>query len=649
MKRPRRITRRQFVSAAAAAAGASVLPGSDFKWAAQDPVVDASQAPENRNPRERVPWATEPFPLRQVRLLDGPFRDGMETNTKWLLSLPSDRLLHTFRITAGLQTSAQPLGGWEKPDCELRGHFTGHYLSACALTHASTGNDEVKAKANSMVAELAKCQQANKNGYLSAFPEDLFGRLRTLQKVWAPFYTYHKIMAGHLDMYLYCGNEQALSTVEAMAGWVSKWHESISDEHMQRILQTEYGGMNEVFCNLYAVTGKPYYLDMAGLFEKRMFFDPLAAHRDELKGLHANTHIPQVIGAARRYELTADERYRNIASYFWDEVTSERTYCTGGTSNEEHWRTDPGRLASELGENTEECCCAYNMLKLTRHIFGWTADPRAMDYYERVLMNHRLGTQDGDGMKSYFLPLGSGYWKYFNTAYDSFWCCTGTGAEEFAKFGDTIYFHDERGIFVNLFIPSEVNWPEKNVHLHQETRFPEQEGTTLVVHTQKPTVMALNVRIPYWAPRGGSLRLNGTPLPVFSSPSSYLSVNRAWNDGDRLELELPMSLHVETIPDDPSLQAVMYGPLVLAGRLGSQKPTPTMTYVGYDTSPGGSPVPAPQMKASSTGPASWVESVSGQVLTFRTTGQAESVTLTPLYKLFGERYAVYWNVTNKTV
>jgi len=300
MKRPRRITRRQFVSAAAAAAGASVLPGSDFKWAAQDPVVDASQAPENRNPRERVPWATEPFPLRQVRLLDGPFRDGMETNTKWLLSLPSDRLLHTFRITAGLQTSAQPLGGWEKPDCELRGHFTGHYLSACALTHASTGNDEVKAKANSMVAELVKCQQANKNGYLSAFPEDLFGRLRTLQKVWAPFYTYHKIMAGHLDMYLYCGNEQALSTVEAMAGWVSKWHESISDEHMQRILQTEYGGMNEVLCNLYAVTGKPYYLDMAGLFEKRMFFDPLAAHRDELKGLHANTHIPQVIGAARR-------------------------------------------------------------------------------------------------------------------------------------------------------------------------------------------------------------------------------------------------------------------------------------------------------------------------------------------------------------
>jgi DUF1680 family protein len=456
-------------------------------------------------------------------------------------------------------------------------------------------------------------------------------------------------MAGHLDMYIYCGNDQALSTVEGMAGWVSKWHESISDEHMQRILQTEYGGMNEVLCNLYAVTGKPSYLDMAGLFEKRMFFDPLAAHRDELKGLHANTHIPQVIGAARRYELTGDERYRTIASYFWDEVTSERTYCTGGTSNEEHWRTDPGKLASELDQNTEECCCAYNMLKLTRHIFGWKADPRTMDYYERVLFNHRLGTQDADGMKSYFLPLGSGYWKYFNTPYDSFWCCTGTGAEEFAKFGDTIYFHDERGIFVNLFIPSELNWPEKNLHLRQETGFPEQEGTTLIVHTQKPTEMAVNIRIPYWATRGGSLKLNGAPLPVFASPSSYLSVNRAWKDGDRLELELPMSLHVETIPDDPTLQALMYGPLVLAGRLGSQKPTPTMTYVGYDTSPGGSPVPVPPMRASSTDPASWVESESGQALTFRAASEGESVKLMPLYKLFDERYAVYWKVTSKTV
>jgi uncharacterized protein len=648
MKSVNRITRRKFISAAAATAGASVLPGHALTLAAQDPVVDAVATKGKSSSRERVGWNLEPFPLQQVRLLEGPFKVGMETNIKWMLSLPSDRLLHTFRITAGLPSSAQPLGGWEKPDCELRGHFTGHFLSACALTYASTGDEKIKTKANEMVAELAQCQRAHKDGYLSAFPEDLFGRLRTLQKVWAPFYTYHKIMAGHLDMYLYCGNQQALATVEGMAGWVSKWHESISDEHMQRILQTEYGGMNEVLCNLYAVTGKPYYLDLAALFEKKMFFDPLAAHRDELKGLHANTHIPQVIGAARRYELTGEQRYRTIASYFWDEVTSERSYCTGGTSNEEHWRTDPGKLASELDQNTEECCCAYNMLKLTRHIFGWTADPRAMDYYERTLFNHRLGTQDGDGLKSYFLPLGSGYWKYFNTPYDSFWCCTGTGVEEFAKFGDTIYFHDDRGIFVNLFIPSELEWPEKRIRLRQETRFPEEEGTNLVIRTENPTEMAVRVRVPYWATRGGTLKLNGTPLPVFASPSSYLTIDRVWKDGDRIEVSMPMSLHIETIPDDSSLQAAMYGPLVLACPLGSKDLTPAMTYIGYDTSPGGEPGSAPQVKNTSSAPASWVEPVSGQVLTFRTVGQAENVTLVPLYKLFGERYAVYWKVTGKT-
>ena len=645
MKERHGITRRRFVSSAAAATGVSILPGGGLARAARDFVVNTSQAPGKQNPRELGPWRVNSFPLQQVRLLDGPFKAAMDVNNKWLLSLPSDRLLYTFRITSGLSSTAQPLGGWEKPDCELRGHFTGHYLSACALAYASTGDEEIKTKANAMVAELAKCQQANKNGYLSAFPEDLFGRLRTLQRVWAPFYTYHKIMAGHLDMYFYCGNEQALTSVEGMAGWVSKWHESISDEHMQRILQTEFGGMNEVLCNLYAVTGKAYYLDLAGVFEKRMFLDPLAAHRDELKGLHANTHIPQVIGAARRYELTGERRYRDIASYFWDEVTSERCYCTGGTSNEEHWRTDPGKLASELGQNTEECCCAYNMLKLTRHIFGWTADPRAMDYYERTLFNHRLGTQDGEGLKSYFLPLGSGYWKYFNSPYDSFWCCTGTGAEEFAKFGDTICFNDDRSVFVNLFIASELNWPDKRIRLRQETRFPEQEGTTLVIHTDNPTEMAVRVRVPYWATSGGKLKINGTPLPVFASPSSYLEVNRVWKEGDRLEMELPMSLHVETIPDDPSLQAAMYGPLVLAGRLGSQNLTPAETYVGYDTSPGGNPGPAPQMKPSSMAPASWVESVPGQVLTLRTAGQTENVTLIPLNKLFGERYAVYWKVT----
>ena len=262
-------------------------------------------------------WKVEPFPLRQVRLRKGPFRDALEADQRYLHLLPSDRLLHTFRLNAGLSSSAQPLGGWEKPDSEVRGHFTGgHYLSACALMYASAGDDELKDKMEGMVSQLADCQKAHQNGYLSAFPEEFFDRLREGRRVWAPLYTYHKIMAGLLDVHVHCGNDQALAVAEGMAEWVGHWQESISDEHMQRILQTEFGGLNEGLGNLYALTGKRQYLDLAGRFEKTMFLDPLAEHRDELKGIHANTHIPQVIGAARRYELTGEDRYREIAVIF---------------------------------------------------------------------------------------------------------------------------------------------------------------------------------------------------------------------------------------------------------------------------------------------------------------------------------------------
>jgi len=641
----RQVTRRQFAQMTVAAAGAALASPNPLVGLAQDPVIDALRAKGKSETREHVAWRVKPFPLSQVRLLDGPFKDAMSVNHRWLLSLPNDRLLHSFRLTAGLPSSAEPLGGWEKPDCELRGHFAGgHFLSASALAYASTGDDELKDKANALVTELGKCQDALKNGYLSAYPVELFDRLREVRRVWAPFYTYHKIMAGLLDMYLYCGNDQALDMTERMAGWVGAWHQSISDEHMQRILQTEFGGMEEVLCNLFAVTSRRQYLGMAGRFEKTMFFDPLAQHRDELKGIHANTHIPQAIGAARRYELTGEQRYRDIASYFWDEVTSERAYCTGGTSNGESWNTDPGKLASELGEYTEECCCAYNMMKLTRHIFGWTADARAMDYYERTLYNHRLGTQDAKGMKSYFLPLGSGYWKYYNSPWDSFWCCTGTGAEEFAKFADTIYFQDGDGVYVNLFIPSELNWPEKGIRIRQETKFPEQGGTTLIVNARKPSDLTVRVRVPYWVNRGGTVKVNGEALAAFSSPSSYLGLKRVWKDGDHVEVSLPMNLHIHPMPDDPTLQAMMYGPLVLAGKLGNAGLSETSMYPGYDTAPGGEAIPVRAIVESSKEPAGWVEPVRDQPLTFRTVGQSESTLLVPLHQLSGDRYAVYWKI-----
>jgi uncharacterized protein len=632
---------------AAAVAGGAAMPGTlrARPLAPQNPVVDTVIRNGRAVNHEKRLWKVLPFPNNQVRLLDGVFRQQMTINQDYLHLLPNDRLAHMFRITAGLTSTAEPLGGWEKPDCELRGHFTGgHYLSASALMYASTGDEDVKKKADALVANLAQCQQAHGNGYLSAFPEEFFDRLREGKPVWAPFYTVHKIMAGHLDMYTHCGNEQALQTAEKMASWVGRWAAPLSDEHMQRVLEVEQGGMLEVLCNLYAVTGKERYLWTARRFDHHAVFDPLAEYRDELKGLHANTNIPKIIGAARQYEVTGDERYYDIASYFWQEVTSRRIFCSGGTSYEEHWLADTGKLGKEVGQNMEECCCGYNMLKLTRHIYGLTGDPRAMDYYERTLFNSRLGTQDPHGMKSYFLPLGRGWWKYYNTAYDSFWCCTGTGAEEFSKFNNTIYFHNGRDIFVNLFIASELDWSEKGVHLRQESRFPEEEGTSFTVRVREPIRMGLNVRVPYWAMQGGTLKLNGQPLPVFASAGSYLIVERVWNNGDRVEIEMPMSLHVDPLPGDETQQAMMYGPLVLAGKLGGEGLNNSNTHAEYNTSPGGEPVPVPEIQAERT--AGWVERSTHSTLAFQTVGQSQTIALEPLYKLASQRYVVYWKVNS---
>ncbi len=645
---PSYFSRRKFLWGALATTGAGLLPKSLAGAPRIEFFKQASPAPGHSGVPDRIAGEIKPFDMAQVRLLDGPFRDAMEINRNYLHSVPTDRLLHMFLVTAGLPSTAEPLGGWEKPDCELRGHFAGgHYLSACAQMYASTGDEDLKTKASGMVEQLARCQKALKTGYLSAFPEEEFDRLRNGQKVWAPFYTIHKIMAGHLDMYQHCGNEQALEVAEGMAQWVGLWVTPLSDEHMQRVLEVEHGGMLEVLCNLYAVTGKGEYLYTAQRFNHKEVFDPLAGYRDELKGLHTNTNIPKIIGVARRYELIGDMRDHNIASYFWQEIVNRRTYCTGGTSDDEHWTSDPGDLSKTLSKWDEECCCGYNMLKLTRHIFGWTGDPRAMDYYERTLFNSRLGTQDADGMKSYFLPLGTGFWKYYNTRYDSFWCCTGTGAEEYSKFGDSIYFYDDRGIYINLFIASELNWPEKGVRLHQETKFPEEEKTVLVVEAKEPTAMALNLRVPYWATNGGTIKVNGEALPIFSNPSSYLSVNRVWKNGDRVELAMPMSLHKEALPGDETRQAVMYGPLVLGGRLGSEGVTKQLMYSGYDTTPDEHPGDAPTIQPASKDVTSWVEPVPGQPLSFRTKGQASETALIPFCQIVGEKYVVYWKVQQR--
>jgi uncharacterized protein len=543
----------------------------------------------------QVPMAVHAFPLHDIRLLDGPFKRAMDRNTRYLHELDSDRLLHNFRLTAGLPSSAKALGGWEDPKVELRGHFVGHYLTACALTCAASGDEALRKKADALVSELARCQKAlGRTGYLSGFPEELIDRVIDGKRVWAPWYTLHKIMAGLLDMYVHCGNKQALDVVKRMAAWAKGRTDKLDEEAMQRMLKVEHGGMTEVLANLYAVTGDPAHLVLARRFDHQAFLEPLAGRRDELKGLHVNTQVPKVIGAAREYELTGDNFYRDSAVYFWDQVVNHRSYVTGGTSNYESFQSEPDILAGEVSNASHETCVTYNMLRLTRRLFTWTPDPRLADYYERALLNGILPTQDpATAMVMYYVPMESGWYKTFCTPDDSFWCCTGTGVENHAKYGDSIYFHDDKTLYVNLFIASELRWPEKSLTVRQATDFPKEQGTTLILRTSADLPLGLRLRVPYWATKGVSVKINGEAENLQAQPGSYLSLERIWKDGDTITVDMPMSLHLWRMPDDPHMAAILYGPVVLAGELQTEDLAREKIYGPYHSD--GKPAPSPDL------------------------------------------------------
>jgi hypothetical protein len=615
--------------------------------------------------RRDVPAKAEPFPLSRVRLLPGIYQDAADWNRGYVRRLTADRLLYNFRANSGLPTgSAKPLGGWEQPannqhSSELRGHFTGHFLTACAQLHASMGDAEAKAKGDELVAALAKCQEKLGGGYLSAFPTEFFDRLDARKPVWAPFYTIHKIMAGMFDMYRLAGNRQALQVLEGMAAWADGWTASKSEEHMQDILNTEFGGMAETLYNLAAATGNDRWVRAGDRFTKKRFMNPLALRRDELRGLHVNTHIPQVIAAARRYEISGDTRFHDVADYFFREVSTARSYVTAGTSNGEHWQTEPRRLGAELKRSvdTAECCCSYNMLKLARHLYGWDPNPRYFDYYERAMLNHRIGTiRPEKGWTQYYLSLTPGAWKTFNTEDQSFWCCTGTGVEEYSKLADSIYWHDAEGLYVNQFIASELDWAGKGLKLRQETKFPEEPGTALVVTAKQPVRMTLRLRVPGWLRAAPAVKLNGRTLEASAAPGGYLVLARTWKTGDRVEMALPMHLHMEAMPDEPRTQAVLYGPLVLAGDLGSEGLTEELI-VGPEgprmnrrqrpnepARPSAPPIEVPAFQTTGKGPDSWIKPADAP-LTFRTAGQRKDVTLLPLNRIFDRRYSVYWEVS----
>ena len=592
----------------------------------------------------------QPFPLASVRLASGIFREQEEINARYLDSLTVDQLLHSFRMTAGIPSTVSPYGGWEEPSCELRGHFAGgHFLSAVALASASSGNTVLRSRGDALVAGLDACQKKIGNRYVSAFPPDLFEKLAQDKPVWAPFYTYHKIMAGLLDMYLYAGNSDALRIAEGMAQWAQEFMSGFSNDQRQRMLRTEYGGMNEVLVNLAATTKKDRYLAAARLFEQPSFLDPLAERRDELQGLHANTNVPKIIGAARMYEVTGDRRYRDIAEYFLAEVLTARNYVIGNTSLDEHWKTPPNQLGGTLGWSNAECCVAYNLMKLERHVFSWTGNARWMDAYEQALFNSRLGTQNAQGLKQYFFPLAAGYWRAYNSAEESFWCCTGTGAEEFAKFADTIYFRRGSDIFVNQFLSSTLDWKDQGIVLEQVTQFPREQGTSLKIKTPQPTTRTIHLRIPSWTTEDAQVKINGRPIEAMADPGSYLALRKTWKDGDTITLSLPMELRQESLPGEGSAVAALYGPLVLAANLGAGPPDGPMRIVrGRGTEPKDVPPPNPlPMLAAKRDPVKqWIQVESPAELRFAVTGESDKYQVLPMYEVGDQRYSVYWKMND---
>lgn len=582
--------------------------------------------------RDKIVLQAQPFALTEVRILDGPFKHAEDMDRAYLLSLDVDRLLHTFRLNAGLPSSAKPYGGWEEPKGELRGHFAGHYLSACALMYASTGDEKLKQKGEALVAGMAECQAKFPSGYLSAYPEEFFDRVEKRVRVWAPYYTLHKIFAGLLDMYVLCGDQQALDVAKKFGDWAIERNARLTDPVMQAMLGTEHGGMNESFANLYALTGEEKYLQISKRFNHLAVIDPATRRQDKLTGLHANTQIPKFIGTARQYELTGDDSLKTASVFFWNTVVKERSYVIGGHSDGEMF-SPKEKLSTAFGPSTTETCNSYNMLKLTRHLFCWDPQVEYADYYERALYNHILASQNpANGMTCYYVPLAPGSHKTYSDHDDSFWCCTGTGVENHGKYGDSIYFHGgDSTLYVNLFIASDLNWRTRGIKVHQETTFPTSDRTKLTFSCEKPEVLEVKLRWPSWAKSGFEVTVNGDREKLTGTPCSWVTLNRTWKSGDTVSVKMPLSARIEGFADNPDRFAFLNGPIVLCAQVDASKPFPAVVAPLNEVVKALKPTGKPNTFATSKE-------------VFRAPGTTGGVTLEPFYAMHGDRsYVVYFD------
>lgn len=523
------------------------------------------------------------LPIQQVRLLDGPFKKAMEADAAWLLKIESDRLLADFRNHAGLKEKAPRYGGWESSG--LAGHSLGHYLSACALQYASTGDVRFLEKVTYIVDELEICQPL-RNGYLGAIPKEdsVWGEVKAghirsrgfdLNGAWSPWYTVHKIMAGLLDAYLYCENTKALIIQQKFADWTGALLKGLNDDQIQQMLNCEYGGMNEVLVNTYSLTKDKRYLDLSYKFHDRRVLDSLALGHDVLPGKHSNTQIPKLIGSIRRYQVTGKEDDKKRAEFFWNTVVNNHTYAAGGNSNYEYFGP-PGKLSETLTDNTMETCNTYNMLKLTRHLFALQPQASYFDYYENGLYNHILASQNhSDGMMCYFVPLRMGGRKRFSSPFNTFTCCVGSGMENHVKYGEAIYAEGaDESLYINLFISSELDWKEKKVRLKMESSLPEKAKVSLTIMQDRSVPFTLRIRKPNWTKNEFRVIVNGKDETVVADERGYLNLKRRWAKGDKVELDFSLHIHSVAMPDNPSRQAFFYGPTLLAGDFGEKEPEP---------------------------------------------------------------------------
>jgi uncharacterized protein len=585
------------------------------------------------------PRALAPLPPGSVRLADGPLLAAFERNRAYVRSFEPDRLLWTFRRQAGRATPGSPLGGWESPDGELRGHSIGHYLTAAAMILSQVDDPEIRADARQVVAGLAECQRAVGNGWISAFPEEFLDRVESGRPVWAPYYTLHKILAGLIAMHARAGDREAFDVAVGLARRIGERCERLDDAAMQRMLGNEFGGMHEALLDLAAAAaaeGEAQTAEslsrLAARFQKRSFLDPLAAGGDPLPGLHANTHLAQIHGQMRAYELTGDARARAIVERFWQALHRDHSYATGGSNSGEYWGP-PGRLANTLSATNQEFCTSYNWSRITSAMLHWTGDVAFADELERVFHNGITVSQHPEsGMLLYYLPLATGLRKEHGTPFDTMTCCYGTGIEAYAQLAEGICLVRGDDLVIARYAASAIEWASPRagrVTLRQRTNFPESGVIEIDIDAvERPAEFTIALRLPGWATADVSVAVNGEPVAVPArtpGTASWLDLRRVWKEGDRIRLAMAMPLRVVTMPDDPSLGAICAGPLVLAGLVESAPDElPIAPIIGDKLTPGDWLLPT------------------GAPLTWRTRDMPVERTYVPLERIVGERYGVYW-------